>query len=83
MSDAVSTMLAEVWKDLSEQGYAAQAAADGSTLLKVEGGKLVLLHVAKCLGYEVKGNEDGQKEPAAAPSSEPGRTKKAKTRTRK
>jgi hypothetical protein len=80
MSDEVSKMLAGVWKDLAAQGYEAQASADGATLLKVEGGKLVLLHVAKLLGYEVAQKGEGSGPEGAASGSKPGRAKKAKAK---
>jgi len=75
--DKVAEVFQKTWADLMTQGRAALDSGDGAHLLRVEGGRAVLMHVAGMLGYETKVEvkDDGQKESA---SGKPGREKKAK-----
>lgn len=81
--DQLASVFQKVWDDLKSQGLDALQAGDGAHLLRVEGGRAVLMHLAAMLGYEVKVKEKedaGRKE--AEPSSKPGRAKKTKAETK-
>ena len=52
-----------IWGDLQKQAREALDAGDWATMLKVEGGRAVLLHLSGRLGYEVsvkEGKKDGR-----------------------
>lgn len=62
--DKVAEIFQATWKDLMDNGRKALEEGDGALLLRTEGGRAVLMHIAHCLGYETKVAEakgdDGQ-----------------------
>lgn len=70
-----------VWKDLTEQGKEALDTGDGALLLRVQGGRAVLMHIADACGYKTEVKENGQGK-GTEPSPKPGRGKKKKEASR-
>lgn len=82
--DRLAELFLAVWKDLTAQRQEGLSEGDGARLLRVEGGRAVLLHIAKLLGYEVSLKEEKDGREGTEPGPESGRSPtKAKRKTRK
>lgn len=73
--DKLAVLFQNTWKDLMDQGRTALEAGDGATLLRVEGGRAVLMHIARACGYETK---VGEKEDGKGPTKDSESRRQAK-----
>jgi hypothetical protein len=78
MTDKVGQLFSNTWKDIVTQRSEALGAADWATLLRAEGAQVILLHIAKSMGYNVE-EQSGQGQAAPIASSKPKRSAKAKS----
>lgn len=81
--DQLASVFQKVWDDLKTQGQDALQTGDGAHLLRVEGGRAVLLHLAALLGYEVKVKEKENGKGPTKDSESRRQTKAEKTKGRR
>lgn len=84
MADKLAKVFQSTWDRLMEQDQKALSSGDWAALLRADGGRRVLIHIASECGYstEVKESKNG-KGPAVASNQSGGKTETKETKGRR
>ena len=78
MADKLAEIFKSTWDQLMTQGKQALELGDGAALLRADGGRRVLIHIASECGYKTEVKEETNGKGPAVAGNQSGRKTKAK-----